>query len=350
MTSVDPIATSDCEELVVVRDRRARAVAVVALHDTSLGPAHGGIRRHRYPDLEAAVRDAVALARAMTWKCALAELPAGGGKAVILDHDGLDRAAAYRLVGRTVARLGGRFFTGPDVGTTADDLREVAAATANVAIGDDGGAGDLAAATALGVFAAMAALLRRLALPLAGATVAVQGVGAVGMALCRLLAEAGADLVVGDPDAGRVAAAAARFGARAVAADALVRTPCDVFAPCALGGVLTEAVALALPARGICGAANNQLATPAAAHVLHARGIPAVPDFVASAGALIAGASWHLRGERVGEARIRRIGDVAADLLAEAAAADEPPSATALRLAEARVAAARAIRDQRGER
>lgn len=349
MTSVDPIATSDCEEVVVVRDRRAHAVAVVALHDTTLGPAHGGIRRVRYPDLAAAVRDVVALARAMTWKCALAEVPAGGGKAVIVDHDDLDREAAYRLVGRTVARLGGRFFTGPDVGTTADDLRIVAAETDRVAIGDGGGAGDLAAATALGVFAAMESLFKALGRAPAGAVVAVQGLGAVGGALCGLLHAAGARLVVADVAADRVAAIVASYGARAVDPAAIATVPCDVFAPCALGGVLTAPVAAALPARGVCGAANNVFAEPAAAVALHARGIPVVPDFVANAGALIAGALWHLRGEAVGEVRIRRIGVTARDLLARAAALGCPPSELALRLAEERVAAARAgaIEDSR---
>ncbi|MCA8966415.1 MAG: hypothetical protein KDC48_16160, partial [Planctomycetes bacterium] len=129
MTSLEFLAEADCEQLLVVRDRRAAALAVVAVHDTAAGPAHGGIRRWPYPSLASAVTDVVALARAMTWKCALAGVPAGGGKAVILDRPDLDRGAAYRLVGRTVAQLGGRFFTGPDVGTTAADLDVVAGET-----------------------------------------------------------------------------------------------------------------------------------------------------------------------------------------------------------------------------
>lgn len=344
--SADVLAGADCEQILVVRDRPSGAVAVVAVHDTSAGPAHGGIRRWAYPSLGAAVADAVQLAQAMTWKCALADVPAGGGKAVILDAPGLDRRAAYRLVGRVVAQLGGAFFTGPDVGTGAADLREVAGTTRFVAVDDaaGGGPGDLAQATAVGVFAAQRALAVALGLDLAGAVVAVQGTGAVGAKLCRLLAGAGARLVVADAVPERAAAVAAELGARAVAAERIVREPCDLFAPCALGGVLTEAVANELPAKGVCGAANNVLATPAAGRILHRRGVPCVPDFVANAGALIQGATWHLTGERIGAERLARIGVTATDLLARSVASDLPPGELALAMAIERVANLRAAR------
>lgn len=344
-SAADVLAGTDCEQVVVVRDRRSGAVAVVAVHDTTAGPAHGGIRRWAYPALGDAVADAVALAQAMTWKCALAELPAGGGKAVLLDAPGLDRRAAYRLVGRTVAQLGGTFFTGPDVNTTADDLRVVAAETRFVAIGDDPaeGPGDLAQATAVGVFAAQQALAAHLGIDLDGATVCVQGTGAVGARLCGLLAEAGARLVVADVLPERAAAVAAVHGARQVATERIAREPCDLFAPCALGGVVTEAIARELPARGVCGAANNVLANAAAGRVLHARGVPCVPDFVANAGALIQGASWHLFGERTGLARLQRIGVTARELLVRAAAEDVPPGELALAVARDRLARLRAV-------
>ena len=342
MTSVDWLADGGCEEVVIVRDRAAGAVAVVAVHDTRLGPAHGGIRRWRYPELGAAIGDAVQLARAMTWKCALADVPAGGGKAVILDRPDLDRAAAYRLVGRTVERLGGRFFTGPDVGTTVADLRVVRGETRFVATGEpeagDPGPGDLGLWTATGVAAALGALADRLGVPGAGLRVAVQGLGAVGMRLCELLHAAGVRLVVADVDAELTAAAAARFGAEVAAVERIANVPCDVFAPCALGGVLTAAVARTLPARGVCGAANNVFADAAAARILRERGVLVVPDFVANAGALIAGALWHLRGRSVGAERIRRIAATAGDILDRARAADLPPHEIALRLAEERVA------------
>jgi leucine dehydrogenase len=217
--------SDECERVVRVRDRDAGVTAILAVHDTRLGPAHGGIRRWRYDSVEAAHDDAVRLARAMTWKCALADLPAGGGKAVIVDHDGLDRQAAYRLVGRAVEQLGGRFFTGPDVGTTDDDLLVVARETKNVVDVGEHGPGDLAAATAHGVFAAMTALAERLSLPMAGLRVAVQGVGAVGMQLCSRLSAAGARLTVSDVSPQRAAAAATVFGATVVPLESIVSTP-----------------------------------------------------------------------------------------------------------------------------
>lgn len=346
MTATDVLATADCEQILVVRDRAANATAIVALHDTRPGPAHGGIRRWHYPDLAAGLEDAVRLAQAMTWKCALAEVPAGGGKSVLLDGSGVDRAAAYRLVGRTVAQLGGRYFTGPDVGTTADDLRLVAEETRWVAIdgGGDDGPGDLTAATAAGVFAALSALAERLHTPVDELRVAVQGLGAVGMELARRLHAAGAGLVVADVDPARSAAAAAAFGAIVVEPEQLLLQPCDVLAPCALGGVLTRGVCERLPARSVCGAANNIFADAEAAVVLHQRGIPAVPDFVANAGALIQGATWHLQRVRVGPDRIARIGVTAGELLDRAQAENVPPSALALQVARERVGGARSQR------
>ncbi|MFK7740331.1 MAG: Glu/Leu/Phe/Val dehydrogenase dimerization domain-containing protein [Planctomycetota bacterium] len=331
----------DCEQLLLVRDRAARATALICVHDTRLGPAHGGIRRWAYRSSDEALADVVALARAMTFKCALAEVPAGGGKAVLIDHDGLDRRGAYELVGRTVERLEGRFFTGPDVNTTADDLDVVAEQTRFVATGRDdggsGGPGDLAAATAQGVFAAMRALCRELATEPAGLHVVVQGLGAVGMDLVRRLHAANARVSVHDVIASRVDQAVRQYGATALPESDVLTTPCDVFAPCALGSVLTRDVVDQLPARGVCGAANNIFAGEAAALRCHERGIVAVPDFIANAGALIAGATFHLRGERVDAARIDRVGETAAAVLQRAAAERRPPSELALELARERV-------------
>jgi leucine dehydrogenase len=238
-----------------------------------------------------------------------------------------------------VAQLGGRYFTGPDVGTTDDDLRVVAGETRFVAVGD--GPGDLTVATATGVFAALSALAERLHTPVAKLCVAVQGLGAVGQQLCRLLHAAGASLVVADVLPARTEAAAAAFGATIVDPERILEEPCDVLAPCALGGGLTEAVCERLPARGVCGAANNIFASAAAAAVLHQRGVPVVPDFVANAGALIQGATWHLHGERVTEERLQRIGRTAGELLDRAQRENRPPSELALQVARERVGGAR---------
>ncbi len=327
----------ECEQLHAVWDRASRAHVLVAVHDTRLGPAHGGIRRWPYEDLAAAERDVVALARAMTWKCALAEVPAGGGKAVILDRPDLDRRAAYRAVGRVVEQLGGAFYTGPDVNTSADDLAAVSEVTRFVATAADDGPGDLGAATAEGVLAATLALTEHLGLAVDGLRCVVTGLGAVGYGLCERLAARGAQLWVYDVLPERVAAAVEGLGARPLAAEEVARTEADVFAPCALGGALTEEVARTLPARGVCGAANNVFADDAAVRAAHERGLVVVPDFVANAGALIQGALWNLRAERVDRARLHAIGDTVREVLARAAAERRPPLTLALEVARERV-------------
>ncbi len=340
MVLSDVLAEADCEQVLLVHDRAARATLLVAVHDTRLGPAHGGIRRFAYPDLEAAARDVLMLARAMTWKCALAEVPAGGGKCVLLDHPGLDRKLAYRAVGRAVAQFGGKFFTGPDVGTADADLREVAAETpfvAGPAAAGASGPGDLAEATAIGVHAALHALAERLGRSVEGLRVLIQGLGATGARLASRLAREGARLLVSDVRDDAVAGVVAATGAEAIAPDRVLTTPCDVFAPCALGGVLTFAAARTLPALGVCGSANNVFAEPAAARELHSRGVLNVPDFVANAGALIQGATWHLTGVRVGEARLQRIAATTGELLDRARAQGVPPIELALDLAQERL-------------
>jgi leucine dehydrogenase len=338
VSTADLLGSADHEQVLVARDREAGTTLLVAIHSTRLGPAHGGLRRVAYASFDAALRDVLALAQAMTWKCALAGVPAGGGKAVLIDHPGLDRAAAYRFAGRTVEQLGGRYFTGPDAGTGAADLELVAERTKFVAVDRDGGPGDLAGATATGVAAAIAAVAARLGRALRGLHVVVQGAGEVGTALCERLAAAGVRLTVADVVPARAAAAAQRFGAAVVAPDRVASVACDVFAPCALGGVLTADVAAALPARAVCGAANNVLADDAAAHVLHERGVLVVPDFVANAGALILGATWHLTGQRAPIDRVQRIGSTVAELLERAAREDVPPPLLALQVARERVA------------
>jgi len=343
--TIDPRMTDSlagqCEQVLVVKDPLSLAEAIVAVHSTRLGPAHGGIRRWPYESLEAAMADVVALARAMTFKCALAEVPAGGGKVVIVDRPGLDRAAAYRMVGRAVEQLGGTFFTGPDVNTSAQDLQWVREETRFVATDAADGPGDLAAATSSGVISALLALAAELDLAPAGMHVVVQGLGAVGMGCVARLAQLGARISVHDVLADRVAHAVTNYGAAAIDQDAVTRTGCDVFAPCALGSVLTEEVAKELPARGVCGAANNIFANDAAAQQMHRRGVVVVPDFIANAGALIQGALWNLRQERIGPARLARVGATTKEVLARSRASDRPPFTVAVELARERLAAGR---------
>ncbi len=341
----DSAAFPAFERLHVVTDPRSRATAVIAIDSTRRGPAFGGIRRWSYPDLGGAIEDALALARAMTLKCAIAGVPGGGGKTVLVDHAQLDRDGAYRLIGREVARLAGSYYTGPDVGTTDRDLLAVAAGTEFVTLPGEGGPGDLAEATALGVFAGIEAVVARLGKgALDGARVAVQGAGAVGGALIRRLCAAGARVWVADRDPSRAAALAAA-GAVAVSVDEITRTECDVFAPCALGGVLTEALARTLPARAIAGSANNVLAGADIAQRLHERGVLLAPDFVINAGALVQGAWFHLHGAAPDEARVRALGDTVGAILDAAAAEDVSPLVVAERWAAERAAGAGAGHD-----
>jgi leucine dehydrogenase len=340
MPAAEILATAEFELVQVARDRASECTAIVALHDTRLGPAFGGIRRHAYASVADGLADVLALATAMTWKCALAGLPAGGGKAVILDRPGLDRIAAYRLVGRTVAGLGGRFHTGPDVGTTADDLKIVAQETANVAVPDELGHGDLAQSTAIGVAAAIGAVAQRLRRPLAGLHVAVQGLGAVGGRLCALLQAAGARLTVADVDAALAERTASAYSATAVSPASILTADCDVLAPCALGGVVDVAIVPRLRTRAVCGAANNIVADDAAGRLLHQRGILFVPDFVANAGGLIHGATPRLTGRPATAERLQRIGDVAGEILDRSQKEGVPPHELAVALARQRVEAA----------
>jgi leucine dehydrogenase len=328
---------ADLECVVLARDPRSGARAIAAIHDTRAGPAFGGIRRRGYAGLDDGLADAVALARAMTWKCALAALPAGGGKIVLFDAPDLDRRAAYEFVGELVEQLGGRLHTGPDVGTTPEDLVHVAKKTRHCATAAHG---DLGFSTARGVFAAIAATAAHQQRELRGLRVLVQGVGAVGRPLCRLLAEAGAELMVADVDAGRAQAVALSCDARVVPAADVVTADCDLLAPCALGGVLDVAAARSLRAHAVCGAANNVLADDAAGRVLHARGVPLAPDFVANAGGLIHGVLFELTGAPPPPERLARIGATVAELLAASRAEDVPPGELALRRARAIVAAA----------
>ncbi len=229
----------DYEQIEVLRDERAGVLAFVAIHDTRLGPAFGGIRRLAYRRPVDALADALRLAAAMTWKCAAADVPGGGGKTVLWWRPDTDREAAYRTIGRFVEELGGRYFTGPDVGTETADLAVVAEETGHVAVPAE--IGNLAEPTALGVFAGIEAVAERLGFAsLDGVHVLVQGLGEVGSRLAEMLAGAGARLTVTDVREAPCEAVRRRCGATVVEPGGLLGIEADVFAPCALGGVGTR--------------------------------------------------------------------------------------------------------------
>jgi valine dehydrogenase (NAD+) len=341
------ILSSEHEQVVFCSDRRTGLKAVIAIHSTALGPALGGTRFYPYPTEEAAVADALRLSAAMSYKNSLAGLDLGGGKAVIIGDPRTDKSEALlRAYGRFVEALGGRYLTACDVGTSNADLDVVARET-RYAHGRSeayGGCGDSSVLTAYGVFQGMRAAAQHCwgSPSLAGRTVAVAGVGKVGSWLVGHLVDEDADVVVTDVDRAAMERLQARHPAVRTVADTatLIATPHDVYAPCALGGALDEATVAALPARIVCGGANNQLATPDVAEQLRGRGILYAPDYLVNAGGVI-----QVEDERHGfsldRARSKASGiyDVALRVFRSADDENVSPAVAADRLAEERMSA-----------
>jgi leucine dehydrogenase len=343
-------------ELVLVRrGRRTGAHTIIAVHSTVLGPALGGCRLWHYESLDAAVEDALRLSSAMTLKAAAAQLPLGGGKAVIfpdpeLDLTGRSREALLDDFAESLNMLDGTYITAEDVGMGAADMDFLAGRSRYVvgAPTSHGGSGDPGSFTAAGVLAAMRACChaRYGSADLGARSVALVGLGHVGEPLARALAASGAKLVLSDIDAGKRALASELDAEWLDPADAL-RAEVDLLAPCALGGVIDETLGVELRARIVCGSANNQLAAPELADVLAARGILYAPDFIVNSGGLI-NVAMELTGYDRDRAlgRIRRIEDVLGAILAHAAAEAVTPYAAAVELATERIAAARAAAAQ----
>lgn len=336
----DAMSREGFEELVALHDRASGLRAFLAIHDSAQGPAFGGLRRWSYVDEDQALRDCLRLSRAMTYKCALADLRAGGAKLVILDRPELDLPAAYRAIGDLVERLAGRFCTGPDVGTDATELGWVAERTRFVTRPDAEGPGELAESTCAGVFAGIASALRHLdgAEDWPRRTVVVQGLGAVGCGLARLLREAGARVRASDLDSDKAESIARALELELVDPATEYDQRCDVFAPCALGGILHDLTLTRLRCRIVAGGANNVLARTLHGERLHARGILYAPDFVINSGALIRGALFHLEGRREPVPAIgARIGAVLDRILARSRAEALAPVRVAVDEASERI-------------
>lgn len=336
---------SEHEQVVFANDPATGLKAVIAIHSTALGPALGGTRFHPYASTADAVRDVLDLSRGMSYKAALAGLDLGGGKAVIIgDPATLKSEALLRAYGRHVQSLAGRYYTACDVGTFSADMdhiaRECSFVTGRTVA--HGGAGDSSVLTAYGVFQGMraAASVAWGAPSLAGRVVGVAGVGKVGRHLTRHLVEDGASVVVTDVSADAVARVREELpSVRVVGSTAeLVATELDVYAPCALGGALTDEVVETLSARIVCGAANNQLAHPGVEKALEERGILYAPDYCVNAGGLIQVAD-ELAGFSFERAQQRAAGiyDTTLRVLELAAADGVPPAIAADRLAERRM-------------
>lgn len=288
----DAMAHYDYGELHLHRDAGSGLRAIVAIHDTRLGPALGGCRCISYPSEEDAIIDALRLARGMTYKAAISGIPHGGGKAVLMKPDGeMDRSAYFRAFGKFIDDLGGHYITAEDSGTSVEDMEIIRTVTKYVTgvRPENGGSGDPSPFTALGVRRGIEALVK-FALgrdDLEGLHVAVQGVGHVGYHLCRQLHERGAQLTVADIDPLKAERAQREFGATVVPLEAIFSVECDVFAPCALGSALNDETIPQLKCRIVAGAANNQLAAPQNGDDLFQRGILYAPDYAINAGGLM---------------------------------------------------------------
>ena len=334
------------EQVVFCSDPPTGLRAIIALYSTALGPALGGTRCYPYATESEALDDVLNLSRAMTYKAALTGLDLGGGKAVIIGDPAVVKTEALlRAYGRFIASLGGRYLTACDVGTYSADM-DVIAKECDFVTGrsvEQGGAGDSSLLTAYGVFAGMRACAEVAwgEPTLRGRTVGVAGVGKVGRHLVGHLLDDGADVIVTDVSATALQALRSAHPSVTVVRDTetLVRCDLDVYAPCALGGALSDDVADTLKARIVCGGANNQLAHPGIEKVLEARGVIYAPDYCVNAGGLI-----QVAGEVQGfsldlaKARAGQIYDTTRRVLGLAAAEGVPPAVAADRLAERRMA------------
>ena len=289
----------ECVQL--VHDRASGLTAIIAIHSTHLGPAAGGTRFWHYADPSGAMRDALRLSRGMSYKNAMAGLPMGGGKAVILaDRTGTKTPAMLAAFGDAVEALGGRYVTAEDVGITEVDMVAVSQRTAHVSglpvAGEGSAGGDPGPFTAMGIFLGIKAAVRhKLGKDsVAGVHVALQGTGSVGGGVARLLAQEGAKLTLADLNAARAAELARELGASVAASDAIMSTSCDVFSPNALGAILDDEGIAQLDCAIVAGGANNQLAKADHGAVLAARGVLYAPDYVINAGGIISVALEYL--------------------------------------------------------
>lgn len=324
------------EALHLAQDPNTGLQAIIAIHNTHLGPALGGCRYLIYSDSQSAIADAALLAKGMSYKAALAGLPFGGGKAVLIRPAHVpSRALLFEAFGRFIETLKGGYITAVDSGTSSADMDCIAQQTQHVT--STTSAGDPSPHTAMGVFAGIrASALARLGTDdLHGLRIAVQGLGHVGFALAEQLAAAGAELLVSDLDAGRLQLAVEQLGAKPCSAEGLTSSPCDIFVPCGLGGVLDPHTVAQLHCAVVAGAANNQLASPDVAEMLEARGILYAPDYVINSGGLIYVALKH-QGASLAEItqHLTQIRTRLTDIYARAQAENRSPARVADQLAE----------------
>ncbi len=325
-------------------DKQTGLKAIIAVHSTALGPACGGTRMYAYPSADAALTDVLRLSRGMSYKNAIADLPLGGGKAVILGDPAKDKSEARLLAyARAVNELGGRYVTAMDVGIVPKDMPVIARGTKYIAGYDQPGktGGDSGPLTALGVFVGLkAAVKHRLGVDTTkGLRIAIQGLGKVGMGLAERLHAEGAKLFVADVNADQVKRAVDKLGATAVAPDAIVTSDCDVLSPNALGAILNDETIPKLYASVVAGGANNQLARDKHGEMLKDREILYAPDYVINGGGIIrvAGQIYDWNDAEI-ERRVLAIADTLKAIFTRADAEGRPTSDIADAMAEERIA------------
>jgi leucine dehydrogenase len=332
----------DHEVVHFVTDRASGLCAVIAIHSTHLGPAGGGVRFWHYSEPGEAVRDALRLSRGMSFKNAMAGLPLGGGKAVILaDSSRSKTPAMLAAYGRAVEGLGGRYVTAEDVGMSVADMVALSEETRHVAglpVAEGSVGGDPGPHTSYGVFLGVKAAVKR-ALgkdSLAGIHIALQGAGSVASGLARRAAAEGARISLTDIDRSRAEALAAEVGGEVVAPEAVMTLEADVLGPNALGAILTEESISALKVPVVAGGANNQLATPQDGQRIHQRGILYAPDYVINAGGIINVSTEYLKDgdQATVKDRIERIPVRLEEIWAESAATGRNPAEVADAMAQ----------------
>lgn len=351
----DLMSTHQYEQIVLCHEPYTKLRAVICVHNTTLGPALGGIRMWPYENERDAIIDAMKLARAMTFKAAVAGLNLGGGKTVVIGDPRKDKSEVlFRALGRFVDTLNGRYIAAEDVGTATEDMDYVAMETPFVTGIEisHGGSGDPSPMTALGVFHGIRASAHKVfgKADLDGLRISVQGCGNVGRHLIKLLADDGAKLTITDIHADNVALAAEHTGAETCAPEDIYDVPCDIFTPCALGGVINAETLKRLTADGsmkiIAGAANNVLADDSFGHILKDMDILYAPDYVINAGGLI-NVSEELGGYNQDRARkrVEKIFDNLTRIFDLAMAKDIPPHEAAQAVALERISSVRPIAD-----
>ena len=329
------------EHVAFAHDHRTGMKALLAIHDSTLGPSAGGIRMRSYGCMGDAVADVLRLSRGMSYKNALAGLKLGGGKAVLIGDPRTDKSPALmRALGRAIQGLSGRYLAAEDVGMTLADMEDIALETSHV-FGRDpkaGFGGEPAPMTALGVLLSIKVTVRRVLGrdDLRGVVIAIQGAGAVGADLAELLAREGAHIIVADVNEARAVQTAQACGGQVVSVDAILSADADILAPCALGAIWNDATIPTIRAKIVCGAANNQLELPRHGRALAERGILYAPDYVVNAGGII-NVAYEVGGNydaRAVQAHVGRIPATLEQVFEEAASEKLTPDVVADMMAQ----------------